>query len=80
MKMFVIKKVENALPWSYVISDLKDEEIVGTFYRKELKKRNKKAFRTEKVIKRKDDKLYAKWWKGYDNLFNSFIATKYISI
>ena len=78
--MFVIKKVQNALPWSYVISDLKDEEIVGTFYRKELKKRNKKAFRTEKVIKRKDDKLYAKWWKGYDNLFNSFIDTKYISI
>ena len=80
MKMFVIKKVENALPWSYVISDLKDEEIVGTFYRKELKKRNKKAFRTEKVIKRKDDKLYAKWWKGYDNLFNSSIDKKYISI
>ena len=61
MKMFVIKKAENALPWTYAISDLNDKEIVGTFYRKELKKINKKAFRTEKVIKRKDDKLYVKW-------------------
>ena len=26
----------------------------------------------EKVIKRKDDKLYVKW-KGYDNSFNSLI-------
>ena len=74
--MFVIKKVENALPWTYV----NDEEIVRTFYGKELKKINKKAFRTEKVIKRKDDKLYVKWWKGYDNLFNSSIHKKYISI
>ena len=32
------KKVENALPCTYVISDLNDEEIVRTFYRKELKK------------------------------------------
>ena len=29
----------------------------------------------EKVIKRKGDKLYLKW-KGYDNLFNSWINKK----
>ena len=33
---FVIKKVKNTVPWTYVISDLKGEEIVGTFYEKEL--------------------------------------------
>ena len=43
-----------------VISDLKDEEIVGTFYEKELQKANQKEFRVEKVIKRKDYKLYIK--------------------
>ena len=31
-----------------VISALKGEEIVGTFYKKELEKTNEKEFRTEK--------------------------------
>ena len=38
-------------------------------------KRLIKKFRTEKVIKRKGDKLYVKW-KGYDNSFNSWIDKK----
>ena len=33
---FVIIKVRNTVPWTYVISDLKGEEIIGTFYKKEL--------------------------------------------
>ena len=32
----VIKKVRNTVSWAYVISDLKGEEIVGTFWEKEL--------------------------------------------
>ena len=60
---------------TYVISDLKREVIVGTFYEKELQKTNKKEFRVGKVIKRKGDKLYVKW-KGYDNSFNSWIDKK----
>ena len=67
----MIKKVKNILPWTYVISDLKGEEIVGTFYEKELQKTNQKEFRIEKAIKRKSDKLYVKW-KGYSNLFKSW--------
>ena len=57
------------------ISDLKGEEIVGTFYEKELQKTNQKEFRVEKVIKRKSDKVYVKW-KGYDSSFNSWIDKK----
>ena len=34
------------------------------------KKKNQNEFSIEKVIKRKDDKLYVKW-KGYYNSFNS---------
>ena len=41
----------------------------------ELQKTNQTAFRVEKVIKRKGDKLYVKW-KGYDNFFNSWIDKK----
>ena len=28
---FVIKTVNNTIPWTYVISDLNGEEIFGTF-------------------------------------------------
>ena len=31
---FVIKKVKNTVPWTYFISVLQGEEIVGTFYEK----------------------------------------------
>ena len=54
------------------MSDLKGEDIVGTFCKKELQKTNQKEFMTEKVIKRKGDKLYVQW-KGYDDSFNSWI-------
>ena len=50
----MIRKVKNTLAWTYIISHLKGEEIVGTFCKKELQKTNQKKFRTEKVIKRKD--------------------------
>ena len=59
-----------------LISDLKGEEIVGMFYKKELQKANQEEFRTEKVIKKKGDKLYVKW-KGYDNSFNKWINKKH---
>ena len=35
-EVFVIKKVKNAVPWTYVINDLNGEEIIGTCYEKEL--------------------------------------------
>ena len=63
------------MSWIYVISDVKDKEVVGTFCKKELQKTNLKKFIVEKVIKRKDDKLYVKW-KGYNSSFNSWINKK----
>ena len=60
-EVFVIKKVKNTVPWTYVINDLNGEEITGTFYEKELQKTNQEEFRIEKVIRRKGDKLYVKW-------------------
>ena len=38
--IFVIKRVKNTVPWTYVINDLNGEEIMGTFYEKELQKTN----------------------------------------
>ena len=68
-EVFVIKKAENTVPWTYVINDLKVQEIIGTF------NSNQQEFRIEKAIKRKGDKLYVKW-KGYDSSFNSWIDKK----
>ena len=30
--VFVVKKIKNTVPWTYVIDDLNGEEIIGTFY------------------------------------------------
>ena len=65
-EIFIIIKIKNTVPWTYVISDLNGERIDGIFYEKELQKTNQQEFIIEKILKRKGDKLYVKW-KGYDN-------------
>ena len=77
-EIFVIKEIKNTVPWIYVINDLNNEQIIGTFYENELQRTNQEEFRIEKVIK-KGDKLYVKW-KGYDNSFNSWVDKKRLSI
>ena len=44
-EVFGIKKAKNTAQWTYVISDLKGEEIVPTFHEKEWQKPNLKQFR-----------------------------------
>ena len=57
------KRLQSKLVWrhfcekkklisTYVAGDLEGEEIVGTFYEKELRKTNQKELRTGKVIKK----------------------------
>ena len=58
-EVFIISKIKNTVSWTYVINDLNGEEIIGTFYEKELQKTNQKG----RLIK----------WKGYDNSFNCWI-------
>ena len=41
-EVFVIKKVKNIVPWTYVTNDLNGEEIVGKFYKNELPETNQK--------------------------------------
>ena len=70
-EVFVITKIKNTVPRTYVISDLKKEKLVGTFYQKKKKKKAaefKKPSRcdTSKIDKKVDlpslksefDKLY----------------------
>ena len=46
-EVFVIKEVKSTVPWTYVINDLAGEEIIGTFYEKELQKTNQETFGTD---------------------------------
>ena len=67
---FVVSKIKNTVPWTYVVNELNGEEITGSFYESELQKTTQQKSRIEKVLKRKSDKLYIKW-KGCYNRFNS---------
>ena len=71
----LITKVKDTVLWRYVISDLKKEELQDGFLKKNLLKISQTEFKVEKVIKRKDNKLYVKW-KSYDNSFNSWVDEK----
>ena len=42
-EVFVISKIKNAVPWTYIISDSNGKKIVATFYEKELQKTNQKT-------------------------------------
>ena len=55
-EIFIIKKIKNTVPWTYIINDLNDKEIIGTFFENELQGTRQNEFRIEKVIKRKFDK------------------------
>ena len=47
-EVFVIKKIKNTVPRTYVINDLDGEDIIGIFHEIELKKTNQEEFRIEK--------------------------------
>ena len=57
-----------------------EKKLLERFKKKQIKSNstNQTKFRNEKLIKQKGNKLYIKW-KGYDNLFNSWIGKKDIN-
>ena len=53
-EVFVISKIKDTVPWTYIINYLNDEEIFGTFYEKELQQANQKEFTIDKILKEKE--------------------------
>ena len=41
-EVFIVTKIKNTVPWTYVVSDLNGEPIAGRFYEKNLEKLVKK--------------------------------------
>ena len=74
----MIKEVKNTVPWTYFINNLNGEEIIGTFYGKELQITNQQKFEIEKVIKRKGNKPYVKW-KGMKILLIAGLIKKMLN-
>ena len=37
-EIFVVNKIKNTAPWTYELKDLNDEDIIGSFYDRELQK------------------------------------------
>ena len=50
-EVFGINKVKNTLPWTSLMEDLNGEEIIWTFYKKELQKTKQKEFRIKKKFR-----------------------------
>ena len=48
------REIKNTVPWTYVINDLNSEEIIGSFYEKELQKANEEEFRIEKELRKRE--------------------------
>lgn len=72
-EIFVVRKVNNTNPTTYLLNDKRGQNIVGCFYEKELSKTNyPDIYLIEKVIKKKGCKLYVKWL-GLSSTENSWI-------
>jgi len=75
-ELFKIIKVKNTVPVVYLLEDLANEKLTGSFYEQELKKTKiPDYFRIEKVLQRKGNKIRVRW-KGYDSRFDSWIDVK----
>lgn len=72
-EIFQIIKIQNTNPITYLIQDSRKRPILGAFYSQELQKtKHPDIYLVEKIIKRKENKVYVKWL-GLPNSENSWI-------
>ncbi|XP_067216936.1 uncharacterized protein [Linepithema humile] len=70
---FRIAAVQRTNPVTYLIKDYRRDPVAGGFYEHELlKTAQPDVYLVEKVLRRKDDKVFVKWL-GFDNSHNSWI-------
>ena len=69
---FTISSVKASNPPTYTIKDQFGELVRGAFYEQELQLSVQEIFRIERVLKKMKNQVYVKW-KGYSNVFNSWI-------
>lgn len=75
-ELFKVVKVNVTNPTTYLLEDMQGQPIKGCFYEDELQKtKQPDIYLVEKVLKRKDNKLYVKWL-GFPSSHNSWISAK----
>ena len=75
--MFTINGVNATNPPTYTIKDQLGEPVQGAFYEQELHLSVQEIFRIERVLRKKKNQVYVKW-KGYSNVFNSWMPVAYL--
>ena len=74
-EIFIVDKIQFTRPVTFLIKDLNEEDIKGSFYELQLAKQE--VFRIEKVLKHEKKKgLALVKWKGYDDSFNLWISLR----
>lgn len=72
-EIFTIKHVMPTHPITYKLIDYQGQPIEGGFYSEEIAKvKHSDVYLIEKVLRKRQDKLYVKWL-GFDNTHNSWI-------
>lgn len=75
-EVFKIRKIQQTVPLTYLLEDLNDQPIQGSFYKYELQKSHcPDVYLIEKVIRKNKDKSLVKWL-GFDSSHNSYIDNK----
>ena len=75
-QIYKIHKINNSSPVTYILKDLQNEIIEGSFYNEELQKTSQEVFRIEKVLRKKKingiEHGLVKWI-GYSDKFNEWL-------
>ena len=75
-QIYKIHKINNSSPVTYILEDLQNEIIEGSFYNEELQKTSQEVFRIEKVLRKKKingiEHGLVKWI-GYSDKFNEWL-------
>lgn len=72
-EIFKIIALSKKFPVTYKLQDYQFKQIAGCFYEYELQKtKNSNNFLVEKILKRKGNQIFVKWY-GFDDSHNSWV-------
>ena len=82
-QVYKIESINNSESVTYVLKDLQDEIIEGSFHAEELQKTSQEIYRIEKVLRKKKidgiEHVLVKWI-GYSDKFNEWLPVSKINL